>query len=111
MRRKFRYDPTTKELVEVTSDRREPIAPQVFGDLPGYESPASGKWIEGRRARREDFKRTGCRPFEGLAAERRMAEDHHRHIERKHEARLDESAHRAWAEAPSDVRRILSKRN
>ena len=27
-------------------------APRVFGDYEGYESPASGKWIEGKRARR-----------------------------------------------------------
>jgi putative FmdB family regulatory protein len=38
--------------------------PKVFGDYEGYESPASGKWIEGRRAREEDFKRTGTRPYD-----------------------------------------------
>lgn len=38
--------------------------PKVFGDYEGYESPASGKWIEGRRARLEDFARTGTRPYE-----------------------------------------------
>ncbi len=39
-------------------------APKVFGDIPGYESPASGKWIEGKRAREDDFRRTGTRPYE-----------------------------------------------
>ena len=39
-------------------------APRVFSDYEGYESPASGKWIEGRKAREEDFARTGCRPYE-----------------------------------------------
>jgi putative FmdB family regulatory protein len=39
-------------------------APRVFGDYEGYESPTSGKWIEGRRARLEDLKRTNCRPYE-----------------------------------------------
>ena len=39
-------------------------APRVFGDYEGYESPASGKWIEGKRARQEDLARTGCRPYE-----------------------------------------------
>lgn len=38
--------------------------PKVFGDFEGYESPASGRWIEGRRARAEDFARTGTRPYE-----------------------------------------------
>lgn len=39
-------------------------APRVFGDYAGYESPASGKWVEGRRQRAEDLARTGCRPYE-----------------------------------------------
>lgn len=39
-------------------------APRVFGDYEGYESPASGRWIEGRRAREEDLRATGCRPYE-----------------------------------------------
>lgn len=38
--------------------------PRVFGDFAGYESPASGRWVEGRRARAEDLARTGCRPYE-----------------------------------------------
>lgn len=39
-------------------------APRVFGDYEGYVSPASGRWIAGRRARIEDLKRTHCRPYE-----------------------------------------------
>lgn len=39
-------------------------APRVFSDLEGYESPASGKWIEGKRAREADFRETGTRPYE-----------------------------------------------
>jgi putative FmdB family regulatory protein len=38
--------------------------PKVFGDYEGYESPASGKWVEGKRARVEDLRRTNCRPYE-----------------------------------------------
>lgn len=47
-------------------------APRVFGDYEGYESPASGRWVEGRRAREEDLRSTGCRPYE--AGEREDAE-------------------------------------
>ncbi len=42
--------------------------PMIQSDTPGYMSVASGKYIEGRTARREDLKRTGCRevdPSEG----------------------------------------------
>ena len=53
--------------------------PRVFSDYEGYESPASGKWISGRRQRLEDLKRTNCRPYEdGERAEferRRAAAD------------------------------------
>jgi putative FmdB family regulatory protein len=39
-------------------------APRIFGDYEGYESPATGAWVEGRRAREEDLRRSGCRPYE-----------------------------------------------
>lgn len=48
----------------VQSARTFHTPPRVFGDFEGYVSPASGKWIEGRRARAEDFASTGTRPYE-----------------------------------------------
>lgn len=39
-------------------------APRVFGDYEGYESPVTGRWVEGRRARIEDLRQSGCRPYE-----------------------------------------------
>lgn len=39
-------------------------APLVVADLPGYQSPVDGRWIEGRRARREDLARNNCVPYE-----------------------------------------------
>ena len=48
-------------------------APRVFGDYEGYESPASGKWIEGRRARSRDFEETGTRPYEAGEKEAMLA--------------------------------------
>lgn len=110
MRRRYRYDARSGELVEIQDQPRSAVAPRVQGDLPGYESPVSGKWIEGRKARREDFKRTNTREWEGLGSEQRAAAEIHKDREKRSEAKLTESAHRAWAEAPSDVRRILSKR-
>lgn len=52
--------------------------PRVFSDYAGYESPASGNWIVGKRARAEDLARTGCRPYEAGEREamlRRQAEN------------------------------------
>lgn len=48
-------------------------APAVQADLPGYTSPIDGKWVEGRRARTEDLKRSNCRPWEGMDTERKEA--------------------------------------
>lgn len=39
-------------------------APLVVCDLPGYRSPVDGRWVEGRRARREDLARNNCVPYE-----------------------------------------------
>ncbi len=42
--------------------------PMVVSDIPDYYSVVSGKMVSGRRARRDDLARTGCRevdPSEG----------------------------------------------
>lgn len=53
-------------------------APLVVTDLPGYQSPIDGRWIEGRKARREDLARNNCVPYEPSMKtdyERRMRQD------------------------------------
>jgi hypothetical protein len=53
-------------------------APRVFSDYEGYESPGTGKWVEGRVARERDLRECGCRPYEAgerEAAMRVRAED------------------------------------
>lgn len=47
--------------------------PNVLGDLPGYLSPVTGEFVEGRRDRREDMARNQCRevdPSEKLTVAR-----------------------------------------
>lgn len=38
--------------------------PMIASDLPAYASPLGTGMIEGRAARREDLKRSGCREVE-----------------------------------------------
>ena len=64
-------------------------APRVFGDFEGYESPASGRWIEGKRQREEDFKRTGCRAYE--PGDHAVAERNRVAREVKREAAIDDA--------------------
>lgn len=72
-----------------------------------YVSPASGKYITTERARREDLKRTGSRPYEGFEAEskeakRRVAED-----EKKSDAKLDDNVRKAYHSLSPTKRRHL----
>lgn len=60
------YDKATDRMVN--RDTREPmvsgpwrpVTPMVAGDTPGYASPVTGDWIDGKRARRYDLERHGC---------------------------------------------------
>lgn len=60
------YDAAAGRMVDkatgepMVSGPWRPVTPRVFGDLPGYQSPIDGRWIEGRRARRYDMESNGC---------------------------------------------------
>lgn len=45
-------------------ESKEICAPYITSDIPAYFSHASGKWVEGRSARREDMKRAGVRELD-----------------------------------------------
>lgn len=105
MRRRYRYNPLTQALEEISFERASPLSATVWNDLPGYESPATGEWVEGRKARREDLKRSGCRPYEGREQEAKEAQK----LKQAEAARLDQlaekMAYRAWDAAPERVRK------
>ena len=43
------------------AERARPLqTPQTYSDLPGYQSPIDGTWVEGRRARKYDLEKNGC---------------------------------------------------
>lgn len=44
--------------------RQEIYRPMVAPDYEGYQSPATGKWVEGRKAHQDDLRRSGCRILE-----------------------------------------------
>lgn len=112
MRRRYRWDPDTKEMVEISWDsRQESLSPTVWNDLPAYESPIDGRPVEGRRQRRNDLARTGCRPYEGREQESREAAKVRAEHERKLDLRVEESVHRTWHEMPEAVRRTLRNRS
>ena len=109
MRRRYVYDPATKEMVEVSPSHSQALH-FVQPDLPGYQSPVTGLWVEGRKARREDLRRTNSRPYEGFEQESKEAKKIQAERERKLDALAERMAHRAWAEAPERVRRVFRGR-
>jgi hypothetical protein len=109
MRRRYVYDPTTKAMVEVGARHCEALH-FIQPDLPGYESPVTGEWVEGRKARREDLLRTGSRPWEGMEQEQKEAAKVKAERERRLDTLAERMAHRAWAEAPERVRKVFRGR-
>lgn len=97
------------ELIEVGLDYvPEPKGPMVIGDLPAYQSPIDGKPVEGRAQRREDLKRSGCRPWEGMAAEKKEAARQQEYQRQHLESRLHDTAMRTFYELSPEKRRILT---
>jgi hypothetical protein len=82
-------------------------APMVFPDLPGYESPVTGQWVEGRAARREDLKRNKCIPYDPEMkkdAARTRAE-----IDKKADAKLHDVVAKTFYSMPEKKRRELAR--
>ena len=79
-------------------------------DLPGYESPVTGEWVDGRAARRADLAKAGCRPWEGLETERQEAARKREYRERDLDRLAEKMAHRAWADAPERLRKVFRGR-
>lgn len=64
-RKKWIWSDKEHKLVPAQEyDRWEGRVHYVIPDIPPYQSPASFKWIDGRRQRREDLKATGSREID-----------------------------------------------
>ncbi len=83
------------------------LPPMVRGDLPGYESPIDGRWIEGRRARLEDLKRSGCRPYE--TGEKEYHELARTQANAALDQRIDETVEREIAVMPARKKELLEQ--
>lgn len=106
-----RWIQTSDGLVEVTNDYiQDSVAPLIFGDLPSYQSPVTGQWVDGRKQRREDLKRTGSRPWEGLEQEKKEFERHEAYAEQRLDASLTRTASEVFHQLPPSKRDILTRR-
>lgn len=108
MRQRFIQDPKTGELVPAAEYLAERARTHfVLGDLPDYESPIDGRVVHGRAGRREDFRRSGCRPYEGREAETREAARQRAYSEAAADRKLDAVVRTAWAQLPPEKRAAL----
>lgn len=82
-------------------------APAVQTDLPGYQSPIDGKWVEGRRARTEDLKRSNCRPWEGMETERKEAIKRAEEADRKFETQIERGIAETFNNMSAEKQRAL----
>lgn len=82
---------------------------QVIPDTPGYYSPVTGKWIEGKKARRDDLARTGSRPWEGMEQEQKEAARRKAYEDQKADKMLDKSVRQAWYQLDPRKREKLLK--
>lgn len=89
--------------------RRIIEAPAVHADLPGYTSPIDGRWIEGRRARAEDLKRNGCRPWEGMEAEKKDAERRANEVDHAHERAVEAAVADVYNGMSAESQRALQQ--
>lgn len=111
MRRRYRWCPERKEMVEIdVNARTERRAPLVIPDIPDYVSPVTGKLVSGRRQRREDLLRTNSRPWEGMDSERREAQRRVAYAEQKSEERLERGIREIYHQMPIQHRRAVEGR-
>lgn len=110
MRHRFIQDRVTGELIPADEYFAQRVKTHfVLPDLPDYESPVDGKVVHGRKGRREDFRRTGTRPWEGMAEEKREAARRKAYDEARQDRSLEAAARRAYAQlSPRDKRKLES---
>lgn len=111
MRRRYVQVPGG-ELIEVKPDYQSPArqAPHVHADLPDYTSPVDGRVVHGRKGRRDDLKRHGCREWAGMEQERKEAARQRAYNEQRMDAKLEDATRRAYHSLSPDKRRILENR-
>lgn len=90
----------TPECCGQKTEKRLFTAPMMRADIApwdAYESPATGKPITSYAQRREDMKASGCRDWEGKAAETENAARQNKYREDVTDAAIEKTVRTAWA--------------
>ena len=84
------------------TEKRIFSAPSAISDIEPYESPVTGKMITSRSERREDFKASGCREWEGMDVERKEAQKRKAAEDAVQDQKLETEVQKVWAQLPED---------
>lgn len=84
-------------------------APAVQADIGGYTSPIDGRWIEGKAARKEDLKRNNCRPWEGMAEEKKAAIERSKAADKDFEKGVEAAAYNTFNNMSAEKQRAISQ--
>ena len=79
----------------------------VIPDTPGYHSPVTGQWIEGRKARQRDLAVNKARPWEGMEQEKKEAMRRKKYEDEKLDKKLHKEVEQAFMSLPEQTRRNL----
>lgn len=74
-------------------------------DLPSYQSPITGKWIDGRVARRNDLAASGCVEYEDGMKEEQIKR--HAREDAELDKKVDEIVEKTIYEMPTEKREQL----
>lgn len=77
----------------------------VRGDYAGYTCPITNKWVEGRRAHKENLAKHGCRVLE--PGERENVHKYHAQKDKELDSKVDETVERFVAGLPEQKRTEL----
>ena len=86
-----------------------PVGHMDFQSWEPYESPASGKIITSKKERREDFKRTNTRQYEGFEQEKKEADRINAYQEQKDDKELTETVEKVIASFPEEKKKQLNR--
>jgi hypothetical protein len=75
--------------------------------MPAYQSPISGRWIDTPSQRRDDLRRNGSRPWEGMAVEKQEAARQTAYLEQSQEKALDHAVRETWQHLPDSKKAAL----
>lgn len=98
-------DPQTCECGNIAAKRLS--RPNIQGDSQGYDCPVTGKWIEGKKAHKDNLRRHGCHVLE--AGEKSDVEKRRKQEELSLDKAVDSTVDEFIEKLPSKKREQLAR--